>query len=88
MIRHIEPFDNKNKPIVDIDNKTVPLVYFNRLFLNSNESSEYSLENWLQIIQDYNAGEIFLKSIEIRAPSKIPPAWLHPILLIFLLPRE
>ena len=45
MIRHIEPFDNKNKPIVDIDNKTVPLVYFNRLFLNSNESSEYSLEN-------------------------------------------
>ena len=26
--------------------------------------SEYSLENWLQIIQDYNAGEIFLQSIE------------------------
>ena len=45
MIRHIEPFDNKNKPIVDIYNKIVPLVYFNRLFLNSNESSEYSLEN-------------------------------------------
>ena len=45
MIRHIEPFDNKNKPIVDIDNKIVPLVYFNRLFLNNNESSEYSLEN-------------------------------------------
>ena len=45
MIRHIEPFDNKNKPIVDIDNKIVPLVYFNRLFLNSDESSEYSLEN-------------------------------------------
>ena len=50
MIRHIEPFDNKNKPIVDIDNKIVPLVYFNRIFLNRNESSEYSLENWLQII--------------------------------------
>ena len=26
--------------------------------------SEYSLENWLQIIQDNNAGEIFLQSIE------------------------
>ena len=45
MIRHIEPFDNKNKPIVDIDNKTVPLVYFNRLFLKTNESSKYNLEN-------------------------------------------
>ena len=45
MIRHIEPFDNKNKPIVDIDNKIVPLVYFNRLFLNSNASTTYNLEN-------------------------------------------
>ena len=45
MIRHIEPFDNKNKPIVDINNKIVPLVYFNRLFLNSNASTTYNLEN-------------------------------------------
>ena len=45
MIRHIEPFDNKNKPIVDIDNKIVPLVYFNRLLLKSNESTTYNLEN-------------------------------------------
>ena len=45
MIGHIEPFDNKNKPIVDIDNKIVPLVYFNRLFLNSNASTTYNLEN-------------------------------------------
>ena len=43
MIRHIEPFDNKNKPIVDIDNKIVPLVYFNRLFLKTNESCKYNL---------------------------------------------
>jgi len=26
---HIAPFDNQNKPIVDIDDATVPLNYFN-----------------------------------------------------------
>ena len=26
---HIPPFDNKNKPIVDLDDNHVPLNYFN-----------------------------------------------------------
>ena len=26
---HIEPFDNKNKPIVDINDSKVPLNFFN-----------------------------------------------------------
>ena len=30
-MRHIEAYDNKNKPIVDIDNNIVPLVYFNHI---------------------------------------------------------
>ena len=28
---HIPPFDNQNKPIVDIDDNHVPLNYFNLL---------------------------------------------------------
>ena len=33
-MQHIEAYDNKNKPIVDIDNNIVPLVYFNHIKLN------------------------------------------------------
>ncbi|MFT6197425.1 MAG: 5-deoxy-glucuronate isomerase [Nonlabens sp.] len=42
---HIEPYDNKNKPIVDVDNTSVPLVYFNHVKLNKGESHSYQLEN-------------------------------------------
>ena len=30
---HIPPFDNKNKPIVDIEDSRVPLNYFNMYLL-------------------------------------------------------
>ena len=38
---HIPPFDNKNKPIVDIQDKTVPLNYFNIVKLNKDQVFEY-----------------------------------------------
>ena len=38
---HIPPFDNKNKPIVDIDDKKVPLNYFNIVKLKKDQSFEY-----------------------------------------------
>ena len=38
---HIPPFDNKNKPIVDLDDNHVPLNYFNIVKLNTDQSFEY-----------------------------------------------
>ena len=38
---HIPPFDNKNKPIVDMQDKKVPLNYFNIVKLNKDQSFEY-----------------------------------------------
>ena len=38
---HIPPFDNKNKPIVDMDDKKVPLNYFNIIKLKKDQSFEY-----------------------------------------------
>ena len=47
---HIEPFDNKNNPIVDVDNKIVPLVYFNHIVLKYGETFNYFLENHESIV--------------------------------------
>jgi len=38
---HIPPFDNRNKAIVDIDNTTVPLNYFNIVKLKRGEAFSY-----------------------------------------------
>ena len=38
---HIPPFNNQNKPIVDIDDNHVPLNYFNIVKLNKDQSFEY-----------------------------------------------
>ncbi len=38
---HIPPHDNQNKPIVDINDKKVPLNYFNIVKLNKDQSFEY-----------------------------------------------
>ena len=34
---HIPPYNNKNEPIIDINNHKVPLVYFNIIKLKKNE---------------------------------------------------
>ena len=38
---HIPPFDNENKPIVDMDDKKVPLNYFNIVKLKKDQNFEY-----------------------------------------------
>ena len=40
---HIAPFDNKNQPIVDVDNETVPLNYFNIVKLKRGERFDYEV---------------------------------------------
>ena len=38
---HIAPFDNKNKPIVDVNDSRVPLNFFNIVKLTKDQSFEY-----------------------------------------------
>jgi 5-deoxy-glucuronate isomerase len=43
---HIAPHDNQNKPIVDIDDLTVPLNYFNIVKLKAGEAFEYQVPGY------------------------------------------
>ena len=38
---HIAPFDNQNNPIVDVEDATVPLNYFNVVKLKRGQAFEY-----------------------------------------------
>ena len=40
---HIAPYDNKNTPIVDVDNATVPLNYFHIVKLRAGDAFEYQV---------------------------------------------
>ena len=43
---HIAPFDNLNTPIVDVDDKTVPLNYFNIVKLIQGQAFEYKVPGY------------------------------------------
>jgi 5-deoxy-glucuronate isomerase len=43
---HIPPFDNANKPIVDVDHDLVPLNYFNIVKLKAGETFDYKLDGY------------------------------------------
>jgi len=43
---HIAPYENLNKPIVDIDNEFVPLNYFNIIKLKKGEVFDYSISGY------------------------------------------
>ncbi|NOD31568.1 5-deoxy-glucuronate isomerase [Ruegeria atlantica] len=43
---HIAPYDNQNKPIVDADDPTVPLNYFNIVKLKKGEAFEYKVPGY------------------------------------------
>lgn len=40
---HIAPYDNQNKPIVDVDHELVPLNYFNIVKLKAGETFDYQV---------------------------------------------
>lgn len=43
---HIPPHDNRNRPIVDIDDKRVPLNYFNIVTLRQGEAFDYQVPGY------------------------------------------
>ncbi len=43
---HIAPYDNQNKPVVDADNTTVPLNYFNIVKLKKGDAFEYAVPGY------------------------------------------
>jgi len=43
---HIPPYDNANRPLVDIDDKRVPLNYFNIVKLRRGEAFEYRVPHY------------------------------------------
>ena len=43
---HIAPFDNNNVPIVDVDDATVPLNYFNIVKFKKGEAFEYQVSGY------------------------------------------
>jgi len=43
---HIAPYDNQNKAIVDVDNATVPLNYFNIVKLKKDQAFEYQIPGY------------------------------------------
>lgn len=46
MPKHILPYENKNKPIVDINDNVLPLCYFNNLRLTKGETYTYQLTDY------------------------------------------
>ena len=43
---HIPPYDNQNKPIVDVDDPLVPLNYFNIVKLKKGQAFEYAVPGY------------------------------------------
>ncbi|MDE0210866.1 MAG: 5-deoxy-glucuronate isomerase [Boseongicola sp.] len=43
---HIAPYDNQNRPVVDADNTTVPLNYFNIVKLKEGDAFEYAVPGY------------------------------------------
>jgi len=50
MGKHIPPFDNHNKAIIDIDDDTTPLCYFNNVKLNQGEQFKYQLAGYESVV--------------------------------------
>jgi len=50
MGKHIPPFDNQNKAIIDIDDDTTPLCYFNNVKLKKGERFEYQLAGYESVV--------------------------------------
>ncbi|CZF82363.1 5-deoxy-glucuronate isomerase [Grimontia marina] len=46
MGKHIPPFDNHNEPVINVNDDTTPLCYFNPVKLKNGETYRYTLEGY------------------------------------------
>ena len=46
MGKHIPGYDNNNEPIIDVNDDTTPLLYFNQVFLQRGQSHRYRLDGY------------------------------------------
>lgn len=50
MGKHIAPYDNKNEAIIDVNDETTPLCYFNNVHLKKGESYRYQLDDYESVV--------------------------------------
>lgn len=68
---HIAPFDNHNRPIVDIDDPTVPLNYFNIVKMKKGESFQYQVPGFeTGIVPATGSVEISVEGVSFAAIGK------------------
>ena len=74
---HIPPFDNENNPIVDANNKTVPLNYFNIVKLKKGEAFEYQVPGYETcIVPATGTININVEGIEFqRLGNRVEDVW-------------
>ncbi|MBX2881301.1 MAG: 5-deoxy-glucuronate isomerase [Granulosicoccus sp.] len=65
---HIAPYDNHNNPIVDVDNPTVPLNYFNIVKLNQDDVFEYQVKSYETCIAPATGTvDVFVEGVSFSA---------------------
>jgi 5-deoxy-glucuronate isomerase len=68
---HIAPFDNQNRPIVDIDDPTVPLNYFNIVKMKKGESFHYKVPGFeTGIVPATGSVDISVEGVSFAAIGK------------------
>ncbi|KQW30248.1 5-deoxyglucuronate isomerase [Rhizobium sp. Root274] len=68
---HIAPFDNHNRPIVDIDDPTVPLNYFNIVKMKKGESFHYQVPGFeTGIVPATGSVDISVEGVSFAAIGK------------------
>ena len=74
---HIPPYDNENSPIVDANNKTVPLNYFNIVKLKKGEAFEYQVPGYETcIVPATGTININVEGIEFqRLGNRVEDVW-------------
>ena len=74
---HIPPYDNENNPIVDVNNKTVPLNYFNIVKLKKGDAFEYQVPGYETcIVPATGTININVEGIEFqRLGNRVEDVW-------------
>ena len=74
---HILPYDNENNPIVDANNKTVPLNYFNIVKLKKGDAFEYQVPGYETcIVPATGTININVEGIEFqRLGNRVEDVW-------------